>query len=400
MGGELTEQWQEITMTPFNNGTKNGLDVISQPGTTVKDDLSSSTPLTAGSTFTSTWEERRQPEMLIAFAADQNATISAQFSVDGVNVDSTVSYMFEAGVVEAPHRLVIARKYYRLNVQNTSASDMTYMRLQISVGQFGFLTSALNANVGQDADAIVVRAVDSEIDIASGKYVGFSIVNKFGFNSDVDSAGNEDIWEGGGFYTGFATAAEQLRISSSDAADTSAGTGARTIRIVGLDADYNVINETVTLNGTSNVTTTQSFIRAHTASIQSVGSGGVNAGTITVRQNVTTANIMLSMQIGRNQTNCSAYTVPAGFTAYMRYLHVACGNAANVAIAGNIWTRSFGGVFRSRRPFFVGDNFRLADTIYGGLVFTEKSDIVLRVNTCSANNTPVNGGYDLLLVKN
>lgn len=33
-------------------------------------------------------------------------------------------------------------------------------------------------------------------------------------------------------------------------------------------------------------------------------------------------------------------------------------------------------------------------------VFTEKSDLVLRVTSVSANNTSVNGGYDLLLVKN
>jgi len=64
------------------------------------------------------------------------------------------------------------------------------------------------------------------------------------------------------------------------------------------------------------------------------------------------------------------------------------------------WTRSFGGVFRSRRPYTMGSSFRLTDYIYGGLVFTEKSDITLRISSSSANNISVNGGFDLILVKN
>lgn len=48
----------------------------------------------------------------------------------------------------------------------------------------------------------------------------------------------------------------------------------------------------------------------------------------------------------------------------------------------------------------MGDNYKVDDRIFGGLVFTEKSDIIIRINTCSANNTPINGGYDLILIKN
>ena len=69
------------------------------------------------------------------------------------------------------------------------------------------------------------------------------------------------------------------------------------------------------------------------------------------------------------------------YTGYMRNLHVACGKATSVSIGGNIWTRTFGQVFRSRRPFFISDTYRLNDTIFGGLVFTEKSDLILRINT-------------------
>lgn len=48
----------------------------------------------------------------------------------------------------------------------------------------------------------------------------------------------------------------------------------------------------------------------------------------------------------------------------------------------------------------TNSSYRLYDQIYGGLVFTEKSDIVLRISDTSANNTAVNGGFDLILIKN
>jgi len=78
-----------------------------------------------------------------------------------------------------------------------------------------------------------------------------------------------------------------VAVLSSSVLDTSAGTGARTINVMGLDANYVLQSEIVTLNGVTPVNTVNTFIRVHSASIQTAGSGGVNAGTITVRQTTT-----------------------------------------------------------------------------------------------------------------
>jgi hypothetical protein len=161
-----------------------------------------------------------------------------------------------------------------------------------------------------------------------------------------------------------------------------------------------VQTDTLTLNGTSNVTTTNTYRRVHTATILSAGSGGVNAGTITCRHTTTTANVFFVMPIGFNQTNVAAYTVPAGYTAYMRKLTSAIRGGTSATVDGCIWTRTFGQVFRSRRPFTVGINSPLRDDIYGGLSFSEKSDIIIRITYASANNLDVTAGYDLILVKN
>jgi len=55
--------------------------------------------------------------------------------------------------------------------------------------------------------------------VASGKVPGHSALHKFGRNPDIDG-GFEDIWNGGGVYTGHnATAAETLEVFSSDGDD-------------------------------------------------------------------------------------------------------------------------------------------------------------------------------------
>ncbi len=55
---------------------------------------------------------------------------------------------------------------------------------------------------------------DFYVEVQRGKVPRHSIINKFGFNSDIDTGSvSEDIWNGGGLYTGFnATAAETLEV--------------------------------------------------------------------------------------------------------------------------------------------------------------------------------------------
>lgn len=380
---------------------------MSLVSTTIKNVVSTNnsttTPLNSGNSFTGTWEEAYIYNSLeVALITDQASTLQVQFSPDATNIDTTLTYSVEANLNEV-HRLTITRRYFRIIITNTSASNQTFLRCQVMLGSFQTLTSALNSSVQNDADSLLTRGISEELTIASGLLIGYSIVNKFGLNPDIDMAGNEDIWGGDGFYTGFPNSSvtpEILRIVSTSTADTLAGTGARIIRVTGLDANYNIQSENINLNGTGVANSVNTYRRVHTAQIISVGSGGVNAGAITVSYNTTTTTVFLIMSIGRNQTNCSAYTVPAGYTAYMRKIQSACGTSSNVALDGNIWTRSFDGVFRSRRPFYISDTSSLNDTIYGGLAFTEKSDIIIRINTCSGTNVPVNAGYDLVLSKN
>lgn len=367
---------------------------------------STSTPLGVGGTFTGQWSDTRGfGGITVGLKADANGKLYVDFSPDGVHVDSTITFDVDAGIRET-HRLTVSNKFYRVRVEN-DGSPQTYMRLQSMLGWPAALSSPLNQSVQLDADAQTVRTVDPEIALARGLFTGISVVNKFGRIPSINSGTglSVDCWGGASTYTGFPASAQLAQVLSSDANDTAAGSGARTIVITGLDADYNIINETITLSGTTPVNSTQQFLRVHTARIATSGgataNANFNAGTITVRQATTTTNVFLSMQPGFNQTQCSAYTVPAGYTGYVKRLHgTVRGSTTTAHVDFTLWVRLFGSSPRLRRPSAVNFGGELDDNIYGGLSMPEKTDIIARVTSVSANNTDVSIGYDIVLVQN
>jgi hypothetical protein len=360
----------------------------------------STSPLTAGSTYTGTSEQVFYPSIGVAVKTDQDGTLYVDFSDDGTNWDSVLPTLVSAGTNEI-HPFSSFRKYYRVRFTNTSASNQTYLRLSSMQAFYTVPNSLLNSQIQQDANAIVVRGVDSETEIALGRYSGYSPVNKVGRNPDVDTATvPEDICGNGGTYLGWATAAELVQVLSSSASDTAAGTGARTIVITGLDTNYEIQSESITLNGTTPVSSVGTYIRVHTARITSAGSGGVNAGSITIRQATTTSNIFALMQIGVNGTNESAYTVPAGYSAIVQNLHGSIRGSATASVDVNFYIRAFGEVFRARRPDAIQFGVCHLKPIKYGLLLAEKTDIIVRCTAASANNLDVVAGYDLLLIKN
>lgn len=113
------------------------------------------------------------------------------------------------------------------------------------------------------------------------------------------------------------TVAVKLGIASSSANDASAGTGARTARVTGLDANYNFLEETVTLNGQTKVVTVGTFLRVNKLEVLTAGTGLVNAGDIYAADTSdtfvagvpqTATKIFARIQVGLNQTQMACYT--------------------------------------------------------------------------------------------
>lgn len=148
-------------------------------------------------------------------------------------------------------------------------------------------------------------------DIARGIHPDCETVHMFGFNRDVADA-YETIWNnGGGIYT-FPASAVQMSVVSTSASDT------MPVLISGLDASRNRIAETVTLNGTTAVTTTQSFLRINSAQITS----GNNVGDISITNGGTTYG-HIEATYGTHQA--TIYSVPANHSLYIAHVSVTSG---------------------------------------------------------------------------
>jgi hypothetical protein len=141
---------------------------------------------------------------------------------------------------------------------------------------------------------------EQNINIARGLVRGASVIHKFGRNPNVGGI-PETIWEQGGVYT-YLTVASTVYVSGADAQDGAAGTGARTVTVQGLDANYNAIEETLTVDG---AVSTQSFLRVFRAFVASAGSLQTNKGDVLVSTGASGG----WYSIGKNCNNWNRYSI-------------------------------------------------------------------------------------------
>lgn len=262
--------------------------------------------------------------------------------------------------------------------------------------------AAIETFIGNTADEpVFVDAFSRFIAISAGDVPGVSYINKFGRNPDIDDQTTEDIWSVGNSYP-FPTTAEQLDVVSSSPNDTTAGTGARTIEIQGLDSNFDELTETVTMNGTTPVTTTNLFLRVNRLVLKTTGSNSRNEGDITIDNSTDT---IAQMDQNEGSSFQAIYTVPNGKTAYV------LGGYATLSRKPKASGRKFGCVKFQVRKF--GDGFR---SLFSGDLNTEgdssfqyaypipekieeKSDVIVRFESHN-NNSRVNAGFTLVLADN
>jgi hypothetical protein len=245
-----------------------------------------------------------------------------------------------------------------------------------------------------------------DLNVSSGALSpSYKQVYKFGTNSNVGNS-VETIWQQGGLYS-YPPSASTMTVSSSDVNDTSAGTGARTVLISGLDASYNEASETIILNGQTAVTTVNSYIRVNRAIVLTAGSGGANAGNIYVGTGTVTAGVPANIYTiingdGSNQTLQAFWTIPAGYTAYIYQTNISTGtSSATPAILTTLLVaRPFGGVFNTKEVITISTGNHLQDYSFP-IKLTEKTDIEFRAESSSASTTfNVSASLNILYVQN
>ena len=154
---------------------------------------------------------------------------------------------------------------------------------------------------------------DPMMDISTGRIPGKASVNKFGANTNIADGVAEIVWSPSGVYT-FSTTADITHAVSSSASDTG------DVEVQGLDTNWNLVTQTVTLNGTTGVALTTALLRVfrlkYQDAVTNVGVLQVGVGAVTSA--FTAGNLRAQIDIGTGQTLMAIYTVPAGKTAYFQ----------------------------------------------------------------------------------
>jgi len=189
-----------------------------------------------------------------------------------------------------------------------------------------------------------------ELQVARGQVDGHENLKFFGYTVALGSTAFGPLWEGltgsGGSYA-YPASAVVMTLTSSSASET-----AVSILVEGLGAGYVKLSETVALNGTANVNTTNSFLRINRLSTV-VGNA---VGNVTaINGGVTYAKITA----GIGDTQMSLYTVPAGFTFYQ----------TNFTAGGNSSVTS--GAYVKKRTYIV-------DNVNGGIINAQAQSVFVQ----------------------
>jgi hypothetical protein len=168
---------------------------------------------------------------------------------------------------------------------------------------------------------------DYNLEVLKGNVVGSTMVSIIGHDETLTTTrttlhpnGTTDNID----QTGIHTTPAIVKAASTDVDDSSAGSGCRTLTIIGLDSAGAALTETITLSGQTEVSTSSSFKAVNGARCASWGATGYNEGTIWVGTGTFTSGVPatkhLSLEARSNKAMTAYYTVPAGKTLYLRQL--------------------------------------------------------------------------------
>lgn len=351
---------------------------------------STTTPLSAPQTFRGVGETSPYTHVSVACKTDAACTLYVEFSLDNENWDSSLVFDVEADKPEY-HVLQKNNRFVRVRLSN-GTSDQTYLRLQTDYGNFTLGNNPVSAVLTNDADALLTKQLSEETLVAEGLYSGRRIVNKFGQNNDVD--GPEDVWEGGGDYSGFPTgSAGTIDIWSSTLADNGS-----VVVILGLDENYD--DQTMSYTITATTTSTELWQRNYTTYVKTAPSGyESNAGDIIVNRTGDPSVVFSKILAGLGQTRQAVFTVPNNhigiLVEYSGYMFDNSANAAELAF----WIRPQNGAVRYIQQFKITTDVPVDRRLYGGIKFEPKTDLKIRCSSVTNTNAEIEADFDIKVIE-
>jgi hypothetical protein len=256
-----------------------------------------------------------------------------------------------------------------------------------------------------DKDGNIINSFGSasNIPISAGEVDGYSAIHKFGRNPNVGNI-PETIWMHGGIYQYLDVDSDSTIYAYSASADDGPGNdGARTITVQGLDNDFNLIEETITVNGAAS---TASFLRVYRAFVATAGVLTANDGNILISTAASGGGTVLAdigvigtgTTTGLGQTQLALYTIPAGKTGYLTTWNIGVAPMNN-AVTVTLLARELdgGAPFRSKDIVDIVGGYTTQNYSIP-IRFPEKTDIEVRGT--GDTGSVISSSFDIILVDN
>ena len=145
---------------------------------------------------------------------------------------------------------------------------------------------------------------------------------------------------GNEFTTGDQVTATTLNIVSTSTADDDGGTGTNAIYISGIDGNRDEQFELVTMDGTTNVVTTTTWLGINRVAMFLCGTGQVNAGIINITA-TTGGSQMAQMPAGGGVTQQCIFHIPRNYNFITEWVRINVLNRANNAeLTVKMWVYS------------------------------------------------------------
>jgi len=252
---------------------------------------------------------------------------------------------------------------------------------------------------------------DFLFEISAGNVDGYTVIHKFG-HSDSISTTLVAICTGNVYQV--PTSAQSLELVSTNAADNQAGIGARTVTIIGLDANYaeqTVIANMHATDGTIAEAVTGTWTRVYRMFVETTGTyataiAGSHQGEIDLQGSgggVLWARLEDHGGFPLGQSQIGVYTVPEGKTALVGNIITETDSNKEVDIVFfkradcNIVTAPFSPM-RAQAAFTgITDNQDLIPKTWMG-PFDEFTDVGFMAVRSSAGNSSVSVDFEIVLI--
>ena len=229
----------------------------------------------------------------------------------------------------------------------------------------------------------------TNVPLAAGLIEGYSDVHKFGMVEGTEGTGFNTIWTGA--EQGIALYPWPVIADASVVSVVStSGLDITDVTIQGLDDSYNIQEETITLTGVTPAVGTKTWHRVNRAFMAGTD---VNVGRIDIKNTLNT--VVSTIKIARGQTLQTFYTIPAGYTGFLKSVQMVASKAQTAEVM--LFARPFGGAFRATGGSFL---YQMDHTIDYAcpIQLTEKTDMDMRV--IGPANADVSASFDLTIVSN